>query len=286
MKYAYYISCVNESMTKELDKSLFLWNQELGIELVKLADGTCCGGSNTDFVHPNVNLVNNARNIVLAEQMGLDLVTSCNTCLLGILHVKHQLDTEPKKKEMVNHYLAKEGMEYKGTSAVKHLLWVLNEDYGLDKIKAKVKKPLTGVKFASFYGCHILRPSELMGKHDDPYAPRSLDMLIEALGGETVEYESNNKCCGFHTLLVAPEESFKVGGKAVAEAVQADADYIVTPCPLCHMSLDSYQDKGMASQGKSGSMPILHLSQAVGLALGYSEKELGIDKHVVTARIA
>lgn len=281
MKYAYYISCINESMTKELDKSLFLWNQELGIELVPLTDGTCCGGSYTDFVHPNVNLVNNARNIALAEKMGLDLVTSCNTCLLGIIKVKAEIDGDPKKKEMVNHYLGKEGLEYKGTSAVKHLLWVLNEDYGLEKLKAKVKTPLTGVKFASFYGCHILRPSHLMGTRDDPYAPRSLDMLIETLGGETVEYESNNKCCGFHTQLVAPEESVQVTGKAVAEAVDKQADYIVTPCPLCHMMLDSYQDKGLAAHGKKGSLPVLHLSQAVGMALGLSKKELGLDKHVV-----
>jgi len=282
MKYAYYISCINESMTKELDQSLYLWNSTLGIELVKLTEGTCCGGSNMDFVHPNMHLVNNARNIALAEQMGLDLVTSCNTCLLGILHVKHQIDSDPKKKEMVNHYLAKQGLEYKGTSAVKHLLWVINEDYGLEKLKTKVTNPLTGVKIASFYGCHILRPSDVLG-HDDPNDPRSLDMLVEALGGETVAYASNNKCCGFHTLLVAPEESVKVGGKAVAEAIDKQADFIVTPCPLCHMSLDSYQQDGLAANGASGSMPILHLSQMVGLALGHSKEALGINKHMVTA---
>ncbi|OGH00897.1 MAG: succinate dehydrogenase [Candidatus Lambdaproteobacteria bacterium RIFOXYD1_FULL_56_27] len=286
MKYAYYISCINESMTKELDQSLFLWNSQLGIELVRLDEGTCCGGSNTDFVHPNVNLVNNARNIALAEKLGLDLVTSCNTCLLGILHVKHEIDSDPKKKELVNHYLKKQGLEYKGTSAVKHLLWVLNEDYGLDKLKAKVKKPLTGIKFASFYGCHILRPSHLMKGGDNPNAPRSLDMLVEALGGETVEYASNNKCCGFHTLLVAPEESFNVAGKALVEAVEKDADYIVTPCPLCHMSLDAYQGDSMAAMGKDASIPVLHLSQVVGMALGLSEKELGLGKHVVTTRSA
>lgn len=280
-KYAYYISCMNESMTKELDQSLELWEKDFDLHFEKLEEGTCCGGSNLDYVNPETFLLVNGRNIALAEKMGVDLVTSCNTCLLTLRSAKHEIDSSPEKKEMVNKYLKNLDLEYKGTSDVRHLLWVLAEDVGLEEIEKRVKKPLSGVKFAPFYGCHILRPSELHGR-DDPNAPRSLDQLIEALGGQAVEYGSKNKCCGFHTLMVAEKESLKVASLALDDGIQSGADYIVTPCPLCHMTLDGYQKKALKANGKEGSIPVLHLSQIVGLALGYSEQELGIKKHMIT----
>lgn len=268
-------------MTKELEIAFEKWEKDLGLEMVKLNEGTCCGGSNLEFVSPNHFLVVNGRNIALAEKMGLDLVTSCNTCLLALLNAKKELDEHPEKREMVNELLRKEGLEYTGKSAVKHLLWVLNEDYGLDKLKAKVKRPLSEIKIAPFYGCHILRPSKLFGDRDDPYAPTSLDLLVQALGGQTVEYKSKNKCCGFHTLLVAEKESFKVASMAIKDGIDSGADYIVTPCPLCHVALDGYQSTALKANNVQGQMPILHLSQLVGLALGYTEKELGMDRHMV-----
>jgi len=279
MKYAYYISCINDSLTKELDQSLHLWKSEFDIELVPLEEGTCCGGSNLDFVSPDHYLVVNGRNIALAEKLGLDLITSCNTCLLGLRSAKHQLDSSEEKRAYVNEMLKPDGLEYTGKSEVKHLLWVLNEDYGLDKIKEKVKNPLNEYKIAPFYGCHILRPSNVMGI-DDPNQPSSLDSLIQTLGGSVTPYGSKNKCCGFHTLNVAEEESLELSGSAVQEAIEENADFVVTPCPLCHFSLDAYQSNALKQKGVSGSMKILHLSQMVGLALGYSEKELGINKHV------
>ena len=280
MKYAYYLSCVNESMSKEVDRSINLWKKDLDIELVPLTDGTCCGASNLEYVNEDKYLAINARNIALAENLGLDMVTSCNTCLLGLRQAKHMLDTNPEKKAAINEILKTEGMEYKGTSEVKHILWVINEDYGLDKLAAKVTHPLSDKNIAPFYGCHILRPSDIMGK-DDPNDPTSLEKLVKALGGNLVEYNSKNKCCGFHTLLTAESESVSVAGNAIVEAIDIEADFIVTPCPLCHTSLDSYQAKALKSKSRKGKMPIIHLTQLIGMALGYSRKELGIDKHVV-----
>ena len=282
MKYAYFLSCINESMTKEVDRALNLWKKDLGIELVNLEKGTCCGGSNLDYVSPDHFIVVNGRNLALAERMGLDLVTSCSTCLLTLRRAKHLLDTLAEKRELVNAQLAYEGLRYGGTSDVKHLLWVITEDYGLERLAQKVTTPLQGVRFAPFYGCHILRPSALLGR-DDPAAPSSLDRLVEALGGSLVEYGSRNKCCGFHTLLVAEKQSLAMTGNALEDAVRAGADYIVTPCPLCHTALDAYQEKALDGRGVSRSIPVLHLSQIIGLALGYSGKELGIDRHMIAA---
>lgn len=282
MKYAYFLSCINESMTKEVDLSLARWAKDLGIELVNLEKGTCCGGSNLDYVSPDHFLVINGRNIALAEKMGLDLVTSCSTCLMTLRRAKQVLDSSPEKRVMVNGHLAGEGLCYTGASDVKHLLWVLTEDYGLNRLAGKVTAPLWGVRFAPFYGCHILRPSSLLGR-DNPTAPSSLDRLVEALGGSLVEYGSKNKCCGFHTLLVAEQQSLAMTGNALEDAVRAGADYIVTPCPLCHTALDAYQDKALAGRAVAGNIPVLHLSQMVGLALGYSKEELGIDRHMIAA---
>jgi succinate dehydrogenase / fumarate reductase cytochrome b subunit len=280
-RYAYYLSCINESMTKEVDRSIDLWQKDLGIELIKLHESTCCGGSNLDYVSPKHFALVNARNIAHAEKLGLDLVVSCNTCLMTIRTAKKKLDESPELKNEVNELLKKEGLEYRGTAEVRHLLWVLIDDVGLDTIRQKVTVPLKNYRIAPFYGCHILRPSSVLGK-DNPLDPSSLDQLIEALGGQTLAYEHKNRCCGFHTLLVAEQESLNVAGEALEEALQLKADFIVTPCPLCHTVLDGYQAKALKQAGIKSSIPVFHLSEMVGLALGYSPKQLGIKRHIVS----
>jgi succinate dehydrogenase / fumarate reductase cytochrome b subunit len=280
-RYAYYQSCINESMTKEVDRSIELWQHDLGIEMVKLHESTCCGGSNLDYVSPKHFALVNGRNIAAAEKMGLDLVVSCNTCLMTIRTAKKKLDESPELRAEVNELLKKEGLEYRGTSEVRHLLWVLIDDVGLDAIRSKVKMPLSRLRIAPFYGCHILRPSAVLGK-DNPLEPTSLDQLLDALGGKTIPYEHKNRCCGFHTLLVAESESLNVAAEALQEAMDAEADCIVTPCPLCHTVLDGYQSKALKQAKRQGSIPVFHLSEVVGLALGYSERQLGVKRHIVT----
>ena len=280
-RYAYYMSCINESMTKELDRSIDFWQKDLDLEFVKLHEGTCCGGSNLDYVSPKHFALVNARNIALAEKLGLDLIVSCNTCLMTIRTAKKKLDETPALKKEVNDILKQEGLEYRGTSEVRHLLWVLVDDVGLDTIKAKVKVPLKNYRIAPFYGCHILRPSTVLGR-DNPLAPSSLDQLIEVLGGQTIPFEHKNRCCGFHTLLVAEEESLNVAAEALEEAINAKADFIVTPCPLCHTVLDGYQSKALKQAHIESSIPVFHISEMVGLALGYTAKQLGIKRHIVS----
>lgn len=280
-RYAYYLSCINEAMTKEVDRSLDLWQKDLGVEFVKMHESVCCGGSNLDYVSPKHFALVNARNIAYAEKLGMDLVTSCNTCLLTIRSAKKKLDESQALRDEVNDVLRKEGLEYKGTSDVRHLLWVLVDDVGIEEIRSKVKVPLENYRIAPFYGCHILRPSTILGK-DNPLEPSSLDQLIEALGGRTIPYDHKNKCCGFHTLLVAEEESLNVAAEALEEAIELKADFIVTPCPLCHTVLDGYQSKALKNSKVKSSIPVFHLSEMVGLALGYTPRQLGIKRHIVT----
>ena len=280
MKYAYFMSCINESMTSEVDRSLKLLESALGMEFIPLEKGTCCGGSNLDYVSSDHFLVVNGRNLALAERMQLDMVTTCNTCLLSLRRARQILVDSPEKREFVNSMLKDEGLCFTGASDVKHLLWVITEDYGLERLVQKVTTPLTGMRFASFYGCHILRPSTLLGR-DNPSAPGSLDRLVEALGATAVDYPSSNKCCGFHTLLVAEKQSLAILGNALEDAIRAEADYIVTLCPLCHTALDSYQEKALAARSVGGEIPVMHLGQMIGLALGCSREELGINRHMI-----
>jgi succinate dehydrogenase / fumarate reductase cytochrome b subunit len=199
---------------------------------------------------------------------------------------KHALDSDPVLKAKVNEKLAEVGLEYKGTSAIKHFLYTLIDDYGLDNIKDKVEVPLSHLNIAPFYGCHNIRPSELQevaNGGENPYVPTSLDNLISALEGHPVNYESKNKCCGFHVELQANHSSEVLAGNALLDAIDKDADIMVTPCPLCHLKLDTYQPSISKVMGRDVELPVLHMPQMVALALGCTEKEIGLNFHVQKA---
>ena len=259
--------------------------KKLGIELVELVEASCCGASHLQDYDEFLSLVLNARNIAYAEKHGLTMVTICNTCQLNTAMTKHKLDNDPKLKAKVNDKLAEVGLEYKGTSEITHFLYAIIDDIGLDKIKEMVVKPLSQFNIAPFYGCHNIRPSELQNEShktpESPYRPTSLDDLIIACGGENVDYEEKNKCCGFHVELQAPHTAAVLTGNAIAGAMDNNADMMVTPCPLCHLKLDTQADHAGEAIGRELEMPVLHMQQMVGLALGCDPKELGLQHHLV-----
>ena len=253
--------------------------KKLDIELIELTEASCCGASHLQDYDDFLSVVLNARNIAYAEKHGLTMVTICNTCQLNSAMTKHRLDNDADLKARVNEKLAEVGLEYKGTSEIVHFLYAIIDDFGLDKIKEMVVKPLSQFNIAPFYGCHNIRPSELH-KKDNPYNPTSLDELIIACGGESVDYEEKNKCCGFHVELQAPHTSAILAGKAVSGAMDANADWIVTPCPLCHLKLDTQTDHLSEAVGRDVALPVLHMQQMLGLALGCDKTTLGLQHHV------
>jgi succinate dehydrogenase / fumarate reductase cytochrome b subunit len=281
MRYAFFPGCVLEGAAAEALTATQTVARALDIELVELPGWTCCGASHAQDVNELVALAVNARNLALAEKLGLPLLTVCSTCTLMLRKAKAALDGGLKEK--VNGLLAGAGLAYEGTAEVGHLLWVLVRDYGPDRLRAKVVRPLTGLKVAGYYGCHILRPPQVMD-FEDHARPRSLATVIAALGAEPVEMASARKCCGFHAVFPAERDVHKMTGGINAEALAAGADCIVTPCPLCQMQLDMYQPEGKAAVGATGDIPVLHLAQLVGLALGLPGEELGLGRHVTAAR--
>ncbi|MDH5464963.1 MAG: CoB--CoM heterodisulfide reductase iron-sulfur subunit B family protein [Thiovulaceae bacterium] len=284
LKYALYTGCTARESTPELLSSTMAVADKLGIELVLLDEASCCGASHLQDYDDFLALVLNARNLCYAEKRGLDMVTICNTCQLNTSMTKHRLDNNPELKARVNEKLAEVGLEYKGTAKVTHFLYALIEDYGLEQLAKDVKVPLSQFNIAPFYGCHNIRPSELQhetnNSKENPYNPTSLDDLIIACGGQTVDYEEKNKCCGFHIDLQSVESSNTMAGNALAGAIDQNSDWMVTPCPLCHLKLDIQQPAAGKQIGRKLSLPVLHMPQMVGLALGCDQKELGLKKHV------
>lgn len=283
LKYALYTGCTARESTPELLKSTLAIADKLGIELVLLDEASCCGASHLQDYDDFLSLVLNARNICYAEKLGLTMVTICNTCQLNTAMTKHRLDTNPELKAKVNAKLAEVGLEYKGTSEVTHFLYALIQDFGLDNLAKKVQVPLSQFNIAPFYGCHNIRPSELQNLSnggENPYTPTSLDDLIIACGGVNVDYEEKNKCCGFHAELQSPRTAAILTGNAIAGAMDANADWMVTPCPLCHLKLDVQHHSASKALGRDVKLPVLHMPQMVGLALGCTPQELGLNHHV------
>lgn len=283
LRYALYTGCTARESTPELLKSTLAIAEKLGIELVLLDEASCCGASHLQDYDDFLSLVLNARNICYAEKLGLTMVTICNTCQLNTAMTKHRLDTNPELKAKVNVKLAEVGLEYKGTSEVTHFLYAIIQDYGLENLAKKVNVPLSQFNIAPFYGCHNIRPSELQNLSnggENPYNPSSLDDLIIACGGNNVDYDAKNKCCGFHAELQSAHTAAVLTGNAISGAMDANADWMVTPCPLCHLKLDVQNHSASKAIGRDVKLPVLHMPQMVGLALGCTPTELGLQHHV------
>ncbi len=286
LKYALYTGCTARESTPELLQSTIAVAEKLGIELEILDEASCCGASHLQDFDDHLSLVLNTRNLCYAEKRGLPMVTLCNTCQLNSSMTKHRIDENKDLRMRVNNDLKQVGLEYRGTSDVKHFLYAIVEDYGLENLKNRIIKPLKNFNIAPFYGCHNIRPAEIQHHNnggENPYAPNSLDNLIEACGGNSVDYDEKNKCCGFHVDLQAPDTANKLSGKALLGATDANADFMVTPCPLCHLNLDVKQHKIGEAMGREINMPVLHMPQIVGLALGIPPEKLGLNHHVVKA---
>jgi len=283
LQYALFTGCTAKESTPEQLMSTYAVANKLDIEIVELTEASCCGASHLQDYDDFLSLVLNARNIAYAEKQGMTMITICNTCQINTAMTKHRLDNDAQLKARVNEKLAEVGLVYKGTSEIKHFLYAIIDDFGLDKLKGMVETPLSQFNIAPFYGCHNIRPSELQHESnggENPYNPTSLDELIIACGGVNVDYEEKNKCCGFHVELQAPHTAAVLTGNALKGAIDQNADWMVTPCPLCHLKLDTQADHAGKAVGRELDIPVLHMQQMVGLALGCSKEELGLQHHV------
>jgi succinate dehydrogenase / fumarate reductase, cytochrome b subunit len=285
MKVAYWPGCVSRGFTPELHGSMAQVAPLLDIELVELDRASCCGAGVIAEHNQELADTLNARTFALAQREidgGADLMMNiCSTCQGAQNECQERLDANSDYRGHINESLASESLEYSRGIVNKHFLWLLVEEIGLDAVRAKVTRPLTDLRVGPFYGCYIVRPTDRLGIDRDNPRDTYLHLLIEALGGTVVDYAGAYKCCGFPIITMNKEASLKQAGRHLGDAVDADADCLVTPCPLCHLNLDLQQPLAERTIGRELNMPVLHLPQLLGLALGLDPKELGMQRHVV-----
>jgi succinate dehydrogenase / fumarate reductase cytochrome b subunit len=222
----------------------------------------------------------NARTFAMAEALDLPIMTICSTCQ-GVMSQAEQRLAEPEYRASVNEDLAEEGLEYTGNPGARHLLWILLEDYGMEKLKSQIVRPLTGLKIAPFYGCYLVRPEDALAFEENPDRKNSLEMVIEIVGAEVADFPGKTACCGFPILTINQTNSMKMVSNHTLAAKREGAVAMVTPCPLCHLNLDGYQPTASRQVGRPIDLPILHLPQLLGLALGIEPEVLRLNKHIV-----
>jgi len=283
IKVAYWPGCVSRGFTPELHGSMAKVAPLLDIELVELDRASCCGAGVIAEHNQELADTLNARTFALAQQVeGAELMMNiCSTCQGAQTECQERLDASADYRAHVNETLSEDGLTYEKGLSNKNFLWLLVEEMGLEELRARVKRPLTDLRVGPFYGCYIVRPTDRLGIDDLKPRDTYLAQIIEALGGTVIEYAGAYKCCGFPIITMNKEVSLKQAGRHLGDAVDQGADCLVTPCPLCHLNLDLQQPLAAKAVGRTLDMPVLHLPQLVGLALGLEPKELGLQQHIV-----
>ena len=282
MKFAYYPGCSARSTCAELNQATHAVAARLGLDLEQIDSATCTGARELRAIDPPGFYALNVRILALAESRELPLMTICNTCTLNLLDANAAFANDAALADDINARLAPEGLHYDGTTRISHFLWVLFEDLGEARLRKLVSHPLSGLTVAAFYGCHITRPPGQFGFVDSRNNV-ALEKLAEILGCRPIDYSGRTECCGFHTAAHDERIAIKLTGQHIQSAKHNGAKTMVTPCPLCHTVLDGFQKEIESDMGETLDMPVLHLPQLVGLALGLSPAELRIDRHMVSA---
>lgn len=276
MRLAYYPGCTLHGTAREYDASTKAVCKAAGIELIEIPDWNCCGALEAIF-DKELSMGLSARNIMLAKKTGLDLVIPCSICSHNLSRADMAMKNDETFRAKIERAL---GERYNGVK-LKHLLDVMVNDVGIDALAQKFIKPLKGIKAVPYYGCLLVRPSEV-SKFDNPENPRSLDNLIKATGAECLPFTMKTKCCGGNLLMSKQDYAFILTKKIFDEAKAAGANCIVVTCPMCHMLLDGQQSMIEKAHNTVIGLPVLYFTQLIGIAMGLGEKELELDKNMVS----
>lgn len=279
-RYAYFAGCSAQGTCQELDLSTRAVAAAFDVDLVALENPGCTGARQFRAVSETLFLAASGRILALAEATGADLAVVCDTCLLNLTEANQRLVGDADARARVNALLSGSGLEYHGGVEVKHFLWILMDDVGESRLRERVVRPLAGLRVAPFYGCHLLRPGTAYSAGSRSSAG-SLERLCEWVGAEPVANPGASLCCGFHGVLHDEGVSLRLTGARLAEATGGDAHCMVTPCPLCHTMLDGFQPQASRAVDAAFHLPVLHVAQLVGLAIGLDPDALGLARHGV-----
>jgi heterodisulfide reductase subunit B len=275
-KYLMFLGCAIPYRVSAFEISSRKILEKLGIELVEMPEFNCCGLPLDPISHETM-LILAARNLALAEQKGLDIITLCPGCAGTLKKVNRMLKEDKALRDEINCHLKEAGLEFKGTQNAKHFMQVLIEDVGLEKIKKSVVKPLTMLKVAEHNGCHILRPKEFIG-FDDPEDPKTLKTLIEATGAQCLDYLDETECCGAPSVGVNDKIALLLAKDKLSHMKMVDAEAMVTICPFCHIMYDTNELRIEKMFNETYGIPVLHYPQLLGLAQGMKPEELAFNE--------
>jgi len=281
--YLLFLGCVIPYRVLSYEVSTRKVLDRLEVKLVEMPDFNCCGLP-MDPVNHELALTLAARNLCLAEQEGLNILTLCNGCFSALNKTWKSLKEDRKLRDKVNETLKEIGMEFKGTGNVKHLVHVLVEDVGFEKIKDAVKKPLSNLRVAQHTGCHLVRPAKYLTQKDDPDNPTTLKKLIGLTGAQCLDYTDEAECCGNPIIGVNEEIPFQMAREKLEHLKAVDAEALITVCPFCHMMYDLNQPRIERAFNMKFGIPVLHYTQLLGLAMGFTPEELLLNELRVKPR--
>jgi len=283
-EYLYYPGCSLKGVGSPYEQSLLSTFGKLGIKLTEIADWNCCGATAYLSVDANMAIVLAARNLAIAERSdGHDIVAPCSGCFLSLTKAKEMLEKYPELRAKVTEALGRANLKYLGHSKVRHPLEVLMTDIGTKELKKLITRPLKNLRVVPYYGCAILRPYQAVG---DPHAPKVLEEMIGLAGATPVDYPYKGRCCGGMLTSGVQTVGLRLAEILLEAAKSAQADVIVTTCPLCNYNLECYQEKLRKSTGKDLGVPVIYFTQMLGLAMGLSREEVGLDRMLRTPAVA
>ena len=279
MKYAYYPGCSAESSARDQHSSSMAVASALGIELLEIEGWSCCGATPAHQTDRLLAASLSAANLVLARDMELDVVVNCAACYNRLKVANHEVLTHPGMRQGIEDAI---GREYDGSAKVRHLMEVLLEDVGSEALRNTFTHSLKGLKVAAYYGCLLVRPREITN-FDDPENPQSMDSLTTDMAGESLDWPHKVECCGNSLSLTTRSDLVvDLSDSIIGMAQAAGAECIAVACPLCQVNLDLRQDDIKAKTGNEYNMPVLYITQLLGLCLGLSHEALGLEKLVVS----
>ncbi len=279
IKYALFLGCNIPARVQQYETSARSVLAELGVDIEDIKEFNCCGYPlrNSDF---KTFVLFSARNLALAEKLGLNMITLCKCCYGSLKMAEHHMKENSFLKDEVNETLAKEGLEYNGNLEIKHFLSALYSDIGINTLKEKITRSFEDIKIATHYGCHALRPSNIM-QFDDPVSPVIFDRLVELTGAKSIDWSLKLECCGAPVLGINDDLSMNLTEKKLTDGKKAGADYLCTACPWCHLQFDSVQKMMLEQRRLNNHLPAILFPQLLGIAMGIDKETLGIDMNQI-----
>lgn len=284
MAFAYFLGCIMNNRYPGIEKATRIMMEKLGIELKDMEGASCCPAPGVfgSFDRTTQEAIA-ARNITIAEDMNADVMTECNGCFGSLFETNHLLTEDEEAKEKINKILSEVGREFKGEVKVRHFAEILYNDIGLDKLSEAITTPLN-LNVAVHYGCHFLKPSAEIDI-DDPMKPTILDELVEVTGAKSIDYKDKMMCCGAGGGLRSRdlEVTLDYTKEKLDNMMDAGVDAIVNVCPFCHLQFDVGQTEVNKKYGTNYGIPVFHLAQLYGLAMGLTKEDITVDAHQISA---